>query len=165
MKMLRALRHATFLPWQVSRSFPADTLHAIEKAIEGSEARHAGELRVVVEGALHPLAALRGQSGRERAIEVFSSLRIWDTAHNNGVLVYLLMADQNIEIVADRGIQACVGDPVWAALCRRLEARFRQRQFHDGMLECIAEITRELANHFPPDGHPHNELPDRVVLI
>lgn len=165
MSVLRVLKHAFCLPWQLGRAFPAAALRDIERAITASETRHSGELRVVVEAAQHPLAVWRGQTARDRAIEVFSLLRIWDTAHNNGVLIYLQMADHDIEIVADRGIQSRVGDAVWAALCRQLEARFARGEFRDGALDCVEAVTQELARHFPPDGHPHNELPDRVVLL
>ena len=165
MTVLRMLKHAFHLPWHMRRAFPAETLRAIEQAITASETRHAGELRFVVEGAQAPLAVWRGQSARERAIEVFSLLRIWDTAHNNGVLVYLQMADHDIEIVADRGIRARVGDAEWAVLCQQLEARFARGEFRAGALECVEAVTQALARHFPPDGHPHNELPDRVVLL
>ncbi|AOF80433.1 TLP18.3, Psb32 and MOLO-1 founding s of phosphatase family protein [Methyloversatilis sp. RAC08] len=165
MSVLRMLKHAFHLPWQMHRAFPAATLRDIEQAITASETRHAGELRFVVEGAQHPLAVWRGQTARERAIEVFSLLRIWDTAQNNGVLVYLQMADHDIEIVADRGIRARVGDAEWAALCGQLETRFARGEFRDGALECVEAVTQALARHFPPDGHPHNELPDRVVLL
>jgi uncharacterized membrane protein len=165
MNLARCLRHLCAPPWRVGRAFPARTLEAIEQAVEASETRHAGELRVVIEGALHPLAALRGHSGRERAIEIFSALRIWDTAHNSGVLIYLLMADHDIEIIADRGIQSAVGDAEWAALCERLERRFRRSEFGDGMLEAVEAVTQALARHFPPDGNSHNELPDRVVVL
>jgi len=165
MTVLRTLKHAFHLPWQTHRAFPATTLRDIEQAITASETRHAGELRFVVEGAQQPLEVWRGQTARERAIEVFSLLRIWDTAHNNGVLVYLQMADHDIEIVADRGIRARVSDAEWAVLCGQLETRFARGEFRDGALECVEAVTRALARHFPPDGHPHNELPDRVVLL
>lgn len=165
MSLLRMIKHATTLPWQMGRAFPAATLHDIEQAITASETRHAGELRLVVEAAQHPLSVLRGQTPRERAIEVFSLLRIWDTTHNNGVLIYLQMAEHDIEIVADRGIRARVDDAAWGALCQQLEIRFRRGEFRDGALECVEAVTQELARHFPPDGHPHNELPDRVVLL
>jgi len=153
MTVLRMLKHAFHLPWQMHRAFPAATLRDIEQAITASETRHAGELRFVVEGAQHPLAVWRGQTARERAIEVFS------------LLVYLQMADHDIEIVADRGIRARVGDAEWAALCGQLETRFARGEFRDGALECVEAVTQALARHFPPDGHPHNELPDRVVLL
>lgn len=165
MNIARALRHAAFMPWQIGRSFSRETLLVIEQAIKGSENRHAGELRVVIEGALHPLAALRGQSGRDRAIEVFSTLRIWDTEGNNGVLIYLLLADQDIEIVADRGIQAHAGTAMWESLCQRMEERFGRGEFREGVLECIEAVTQEMSRHCPPNGTPHNELPDRVVLL
>ena len=95
--------------WRVNRAFPGDTLTAIDRAIKASEATHRGEIRFAVEGALDIAPLLRGQTARERAIDVFSQLRIWDTEHNNGVLIYLLLADRDVEIVADRGIDAKVG--------------------------------------------------------
>lgn len=165
MTLLRTLKHAFHLPWQRGRAFPARTLADIERAITTSETRHSGELRLVVEAAQHPLAVWRGQTARARAIEVFSLLHIWDTVHNNGVLIYLQMADRDIEIVADRGIRAQVDDATWGVLCQQLETHFRRGAFRDGALECVEAVTQVLARHFPPDGHPHNELPDRVVLL
>ncbi|MFZ5456990.1 MAG: TPM domain-containing protein [Pseudomonadota bacterium] len=161
----RFFRHLFALPWALRRALPARTLEAIELAIEASEARHAGELRFVVENALHPLAVLRGQSGRERAIEVFSALRVWDTEQNSGVLIYLLMADHDIEIVVDRGVRARVPDAHWTALCSELETRFRRSEFHDGALHCVQAITTTLAQHFPGTGAKKNELPDRVLVL
>lgn len=165
MNIAKAFRHAAFMPWQTGRTFSTETLQLIEQAIADSDNRHAGEVRVVIEGALHPLAALRGQNGRDRAIEVFSALRIWDTEDNNGVLIYLLLAEHDIEIVADRGIQAHAGTAIWESLCQRMEARFGRGEFREGVLECIEAVTQEMARHCPPNGHPHNELPDRIVLL
>lgn len=161
----RLIRHLLSFPWRTRRLLPATALEAIEMAIEQSEARHAGELRFVVEHALHPSAVVRGQTGRERALELFSALRIWDTEHNSGVLIYLLMADHDIEIVVDRGIRARVPDAHWAALCQRLEVRFRQGAFQEGALEAVSAITDELVRHYPAEGARHNELPDRVLIL
>ena len=151
--------------WLTRRKLPPAALEAIELAIEASEVRHAGELRFVVEHALHPLAVLQGQTGRARALELFSALRIWDTEHNSGVLIYLLMADHDIEIVVDRGVRARVPDERWAALCHVLEAHFRRGDFQQGALDAVAAITDELVRHFPADGDGHNELPDRVLVL
>ena len=107
----------------------------------------------------------RNQPARERALDLFSHLRIWDTAHNNGVLIYLLLADRNVEIIADRGIDARVGQAGWDAICRDMETEFRPGQFERGVINGIEAVSRHLATHFPPDGLPHNELPDQPVVM
>ena len=151
--------------WMVKRTFPRDTLTAIDKAIKGSESTHRGEIRFAVEGALHIEPLLRGQTARERAIDVFSRLRIWDTEHNNGILIYLLLADREVEIVADRGIDAKVGPEEWEKICRKMETAFRQADFEGGVVGGIQEVTRHLAEHFPPIGDDRNELPDKPVVL
>ena len=102
-------------PWAWRRAFPQTTLDAIEAAIRASETTHSGEIRFAIENSLAGSWVWRGKTGRERAIEVFSNLRVWDTEHNSGVLVYLLLADHDIEIVADRGIAARVDASDWEA--------------------------------------------------
>jgi uncharacterized membrane protein len=148
-----------------NRAFPRDTLMAIEKVIKASEATHRGEIRFVVEGALDIAPLFRGQSARERAIDVFSHLRIWDTGGNNGVLIYLLLADRDVEIVADRGIDAKVGPREWERICREMEAAFRQADYEGGVIGGIREVTRHLAEHFPAIGDDRNELPDNPVVL
>jgi hypothetical protein len=165
MDMKRIVRHLMATRRMVKRAFPRDTLTAIDKAIKASEATHRGEIRFAVEGALHVEPLLRGQSARERAIDVFSQLRIWDTEHNNGVLIYLLLADRDVEIVADRGIDAKVGAEEWERICRKMEAAFRQGDFEGGGIGGIQEVTRHLAEHFPPIGDDRNELPDKPVVL
>ena len=113
MNIKRIAKHLVMTHWHVNRTFPGDTLVAIDRAIKASEAAHTGEIRFVVEGALDSMPLFKGQSARARAIDVYSQLRIWDTEHNNGVLVYLLLADRSVEIVADRGIHAKVGPEGW----------------------------------------------------
>ncbi len=151
--------------WMVHRAFPDDALIAIERAIKEGEAAHRGEIRFVVEGALHIEPLLRGQTPRERAIDVFSQLGIWDTEHNNGVLIYLLLADRNVEIVADRGIHEKVGAQEWEGICREMEAAFRQGNFKEGVVRGIQGVTRHLAEHFPPIADDRNELPDKPVVL
>src|SRR3954447_21369455 len=106
-------RHLLQHHWRVRKVFPPAVLAAIERAIKASEATHSGQIRFVVEGALDGAPLLRNQSARARALDVFSHLRIWDTAHNNGVLIYLLLADRDVEILADRGVDAKVGAAAW----------------------------------------------------
>jgi uncharacterized membrane protein len=165
MDMKRIVRHLMATHWRVNRAFPRATLTAIDKAIKASEEMHRGEIRFAVEGALHIDPLLRGQTARERAIDVFSQLRIWDTEHNNGVLIYLLLSDRDVEIVADRGIDAKVGPEEWEKICRNMEAAFRRENYEGGVVSGIQEVTRHLAEHFPPAGGDRNELPDKPVLL
>lgn len=150
---------------QVDRAFPPPTLLAIEESLKASETKHAGEIRFAVEGALDTVPLFSGQSARERAIDVFSQLRAWDTAHNNGVLIYLLLADRDVEIVADRGIHAKVGAREWEAICRDMEAAFTQADYEGGVLGGIQAVTQHLIRHFPVSGVDQNELPDTPVIL
>ena len=161
----RITKHLIEHRWRVRRIFTPAVLDDIERAIKAGEAAHCGQLRFVVEGALDGRPLFRNQSARARALDIFSHLRIWDTAHNNGVLLYLLLADRKVEIVADRGIDARVGAAGWEAICRDMEANFRSGQFKAGVLKGIAAVSRELAKYFPPDAHPRNELPDKPIVI
>ena len=165
MNIQRVLTHLVMTHWQVSRAFPQQTLIAIEQAIKASETAHAGEIRFVVEGALHSTPLLQGQSARERAIEVFSQLRIWDTEHNNGVLIYLLLADRDVEIVADRGIHSKLGSREWETICRGMEAAFKQADYKGGVISGIQAVTQHLMKHFPAAAAGQNELPDKPVVL
>jgi uncharacterized membrane protein len=161
----RIARHLMMTHWEVKRAFPPDTLAAIGRAIKASETAHAGEIRFAVEGALDVVPLFRGQSARDRAIDVFSRLRIWDTEHNNGVLIYLLLADRDVEIVADRGIHSKVGTPEWEKICRTMENAFRQADFEGGVVNGIQAVTQHLIKHFPLGGDDRNELPDKPVVL
>jgi uncharacterized membrane protein len=165
MSLGRILRHLMQPVWIVRRAFPAHSLEAIRRAIAHSETTHGGEIRFSVEHALDLPDLLRNLSARERAIEVFSDLRVWDTEHNNGVLIYLLLADRDVEIVADRGIHAAVGAPAWEAICRRMEEAFRSDRFEAGVIEGIQAIGEHLQRHFPSAGGGVNELPDRPAVL
>jgi len=151
--------------WQVNRDFPRQTLTAIEQAIKASETAHVGEVRFAVEGALDGTALFKGQSARERALEVFSHLRVWDTEHNSGLLIYLLLADRAVEIVADRGIHAKVGSREWEKICRKMETALRQAKYEDGAVSAIQEVTQHLLKHFPASGAGRNELSDKPVVL
>lgn len=165
MNLQRIGRHLLMTPWQVRWAFSRSALAAIENAIQVAERAHGGEIRFAVEGALDLMPLVRGQSARERAIEVFSQRRIWDTEHDNGVLIYLLLADRDVEIVADRGIHAKVGAPAWEAICRRMEAAFRQSRYEQGVIEGIEAVAAHLTTHFPARGPDRNELPDRPLVL
>ncbi len=165
MNIRRIGRHLLEYRWRVRRIFPPQVLSAIEQAIRAGEATHSGQVRFVVEGALDGAPLFRDQSARERALDIFSQLRIWDTAHNNGVLIYLLLADRNVEIVADRGIDAKVGAAGWEKICAEMERNFRAGNFAGGVIKGIQAVSRQLATHFPRHGGGKNELPDTPVVI
>ncbi|HKQ31319.1 MAG TPA: TPM domain-containing protein [Burkholderiales bacterium] len=164
MNLRRLWRHYLTPPWWVRRTLSPAALARIEAAIRESEKTHNGELRFAVESALGTAALLRAQPARERALEVFAALGVWDTEQNNGVLLYLLLADRDIEIVADRGVHAKVGAPEWERICRLMENHFRTGQFEAGVLAGIREISEHLARHYPGDGRA-NELPDAPIVL
>ena len=151
--------------WRARRLFTPKVIANIEQATKAGEATHSGQVRFVVEGALDGAPLFHDQPTRERAIDIFSHLRIWDTEHNNGVLIYLLLADRVVEIIADRGIDAKVGAEGWARICRDMEADFANGRFEAGAIKGIEAVSRELAKHYPPTGPHRNELPDKPVVI
>jgi uncharacterized membrane protein len=161
----RFARHLATDHHAVRRAFPREALARIEAAIGAGERHHAGQVRFVVEAALPLSLVLSRQTPRERALDVFSRLRIWDTEGNSGVLVYLLLADRRVEIIADRGIHRKVGDAEWGSICRTMETAFRERRFADGAVAGIAAVSALLAQHFPSAGAATNELPDQPILL
>jgi uncharacterized membrane protein len=165
MNAKRLLKHLVTTQRQMKASFSAETLQNIEAAIKESESEHAGEVRFAVETALDPIALIRGETPRARAVELFSNLRIWDTEHNCGLLIYVLLADRAVEIVADRGIHAKVGEAEWTRICRQIEEAFRQKDFRGGAIGGIQSVTQHLKTHFPSRIGDQNELPDRPVVL
>jgi uncharacterized membrane protein len=158
-------RHLLEHRWRARRIFPPKVLATIEAAIKAGEATHSGQIRFVVEGALDGAPLFRDQPARERALDIFSQLRIWDTAHNNGVLIYLLLADRDVEIVADRGIDAKVGAAGWEKICTDMETEFKAGNFARGVIQGIEAVSKQLAAHYPGQGVGRNELPDAPVVI
>jgi uncharacterized membrane protein len=165
MSIGRILRHLLEHRWRERRIFTPKVLARIEAAIKAGESTHSGQIRFVVEGALDGRPLFRNQPARERALDIFSQLRIWDTAHNNGVLIYLLLADRDIEIVADRGINGKVGTEGWEKICAVLEKEFRAGLFEYGVIRGIQEVSLVLAQHFPKEPGGQNELPDAPVVL
>jgi uncharacterized membrane protein len=163
--IIRFIKHTFSNPWQVKSRFSAEALRNIEKAISASEKQHAGEIRFVVEAGLHPYEILCKKTPKKRAIELFGRLNIWDTEYNNGVLIYLLLADRDVEIVADRGIDKHVGNDGWEAICRDMEALFRKAEFEAGVLQGIAEISAELEKYFPQNGASKNEVSNKPIVM
>ncbi len=165
MNVPRIIKHLFFGDWQVRRAFPPASLHAIEAAIQSGEKNHCGEIRFVVEASLEGAPLWKEQTAHERAIDVFSQLRIWDTEDNNGVLIYLLLADRSVEIIADRGIHARTGSARWASVCRDMELALSKSEFQTGTLVGIASIARVMGQHFPAQKKRTNDLPDAPVVL
>jgi uncharacterized membrane protein len=162
---MRWIKHLFLDDFAVRRAFPKSALQAIAAAIAKQEQRHRGELRFVVEGGLPIAPFLAGRTAHERAIDLFSELRIWDTQHNSGALIYLLLADRRVEIVADRGIDARVGSATWDAICREMQSNFAAGRFEAGAIFGIEAISDLIATHFPPGDENPNELPDTPVVL
>lgn len=151
---------------RVRRRFPQGTLDAIHKAIAAAERRHCGEICFAIENTMPWRHLARGRSPRERAQEVFAQLRVWDTEHNSGVLIYVLLAERTIEIVADRGIAARVPQADWQAVCERMRARFAAGDYQSGAVEGVNSVGDILARHFPAEGTAQeNELSDAPVVL
>lgn len=165
-RLLRMLRHLCSTRAGTRRLFPAAVLTQIESACTAAEARHAGEIRFAVETSLPLRALVHGMTPRQRALDVFAHLHMWDTEHNNGVLIYLLRADRALEIVADRGIDARVTPEEWHALCRAVEAEYRAGQFARGSEAAVAGVASLLERHFPARRESAtNELPNQPILL
>ena len=162
---MRVLRHLLALPGAVARAFPSEGFQRIEQAIREGEKLHDGEVRFAVEAALDPAQLWRGVSARSRAIEVFSALGVWDTERNNGVLLYLLLAERDVEIVADRGFNGKVSAAEWELICRRMEGALREGRHAEAVVEGIEGISQLAARHFPPRPGARNELPDAPARV
>jgi uncharacterized membrane protein len=165
MEIKRIVRHLLLTRWNVKAAFPPRTLHAIEKAIQASHRAHIGQVRFAVEGALQIDELLTDTSARERAIDVFSQLRVWDTEHNNGVLIYLLLADRDVEIVADRGVHAQVHAAEWETICQSMEANFRLGNYEAGVLQGVEQVSELLKRHFPAQQERRSELPSKPAVL
>jgi uncharacterized membrane protein len=161
----RLWRHFITDRGSVRRAFPAAELDRIEHAIAKGEVTHAGQVCFAIEAALPLQRVWHDLQPRQRALEVFGSLRVWDTEANNGVLLYVLFADRSVEIVADRGIHAAAGDAAWDQICSKVTQKFRDGKFADGVEEGIADIAAVLALHSPRTGPGRNEISDRPVVL
>jgi len=162
---MRVLRHLCTPFWLLRLRYPAAVLEQIRRRIEAVESRHPGELRFVAEHALDLGELLAGLTPRERALEVFSLLRVWDTERNNGLLIYVLHAEHAVEIVADRALARVVPQERWDALCRMVEERFRAGDHAGGALAAVDAAAALLDEYFPGVASDPNELPDQPLLL
>ncbi len=161
-RLQRLLRHRWVDDADLRRALPAKVLASLQAQVAASEQRHSGEICLHIETGLPWRAVWRGTTARERAVALFGKLRVWDTEHNNGVLIYLLMADNAIELVADRGLMRKVPQATWEALVARMGDAFREGQFERGLRQAIEQVSTLLEQHFPlaPGQANPNELPD-----
>jgi uncharacterized membrane protein len=162
-RWLRILKHRWLDETDAERAFDEAALQRLAQRVKASEKRHSGEIRVCVEAGL-PLSYLwRDAPARERALAMFGKLRVWDTQHNNGVLIYLLLAEHAIEIVADRGLNERVGELQWRAVVEQLREALRAGRFEQGLNDAIDAVDALLAQHFPlaPGALNPDELPNR----
>ncbi|MDB5846347.1 MAG: hypothetical protein JWP29_99 [Rhodoferax sp.] len=165
-KIRRTLRHRWLDEDDARRALPPDLLARLTQRVGASEKRHTGQIRICVEAGL-PLSYLwRGATARERAVMLFGKLGVWDTEHNNGVLVYLLLADHAIELVADRGLNQHVTPVQWTAMVERMRVPLREGRFEEGLTQALEEVSAVLVQHFPAEatGTRLNELPDAPVF-
>jgi uncharacterized membrane protein len=165
-RLLRTLKHRAFDDTDTRRAIGPAMLERLRQRVAASERHHSGEIRVCVEAGL-PLSYLwRELSARDRAVTMFGKLRVWDTEHNNGVLIYLLLAEHAIEIVADRGLNAHVSHEDWARIVDHMREAFRARRYEEGLNAAIDAVDALLVQHFPLGAEQRNpnELPDEPVL-
>ena len=163
----RWLRHTFASRGAARRVFPPAALGRIEAAVTASERHHSGEIRVAVEGALEPGEVARGKTPRERALEVFAALGVWDTEANNGVLIYVLLADHDVEIVADRGYNGRVAAAEWTRVCEDMQREFRAGRCAEGVVLGVEAVGRIVGSHFPrhPGQRDEDELPNRPARL
>jgi len=159
------LRHLTCSARRTRILFNPSVLAEIERAITTAEAQHAGEIRFAIETALPLWALWRSMTPRQRAVELFARLHVWDTEANNGVLIYLLRADRAVEIIADRGIHARVGASEWERVCREVESHYRAGRYAEGSRAAVTGVAGLLALHFPSGRSSGNELPNQPILL
>ncbi len=164
-RLKRILRHALSTRFHARRAFPPLIIEHITAKIAEVERTHSGEIVFAVEAHLDPVDLLRNKSARQRALELFSSLRVWDTEANNGVLIYVLLADRDVELVADRGVDIHVGREVWNEVCRKMEDCFRACDYEGGVFLAIEEVSSHLARHFPKNPEDINKLSNKPVMI
>ena len=165
MKLRRLARHLLSFRSRLGRGFDASTRRAIQEAVEASERTHRGEIRFAVESRLDAASVWSAKTARERALELFAGLRMWDTAENSGILVYVLLADRRVEIVADRGYAGGVTEEQWREICHTIEGAYGEGRFREGSVEGVHACARHAVRLFPSEGSDANELADEVVVL
>ena len=164
--LMRMLRHRWLDESDTRKAIPRELVERLAGRVAASEKRHTGEVRIFVEAGLPMSYLWRSATPRERAVAMFGKLRVWDTELNNGVLIYLLLAEHAIEIVADRGLARHVAADEWRAIVSRMGAALHEGRFEDGITQALEEVSALLVQHFPAAAGEinDNELPDEPVL-
>ena len=164
--LVRILRHRWLDESDTRKAIPPQLVDRLMHRVAASERRHSGQIRIYVEAGLPMSYLWRGAGARERAVALFGKLRVWDTESNNGVLIYLLLAEHAIEIVADRGIDRHIPLEDWQAMIAHMRAAFREGRFEEGLTQALEEISAVLVEHFPlaPGESNPNELPDTPTV-
>ena len=163
MNIKRLLRHFIVTHWYVRRLFSKSVLDAVAAQVTQCESTHGGEIRVAIETDLSTHALLRNQTTRQRAIEVFANLHVWDTQVRNGVLIYVCFADRAIEIVVDRGYDGKISNQEWAVICATLQQDFLRGDYQQALCKAIRSVSELMARYYPKTDS--NELPDRPVML
>jgi uncharacterized membrane protein len=165
-RIQRLFRHRWLDESDTRRALPPQVLQRLAAHVAASEQRHSGEIRIFVEAGLPFSYVWSDATPRQRALAMFGKLGVWDTEHNNGVLIYLLLAEHAIEVVADRGLNRHVRDARWAEIVQRMSGAFRDGRYEEGLRQAVDEVTALLVQHFPlaPGATNPNELPDEPVL-
>jgi uncharacterized membrane protein len=161
----RLARHSCYGAGDTKRTVPAAMRARLQASISASEAQHSGQIRLCVEAALPISYIWRGLAARARAVTLFGKLRVWDTERNNGVLIYVLLAERKIEIVADRGLIHHVDSHAWQAVIHQMRVAFKAKRFEEGLAFAIEQVSQRLINHFPDITQHANELPDAPVIL
>ena len=164
-RLKRQWRHWFATAARGRRMFPPASLSAIANAIAAGEQRHRGELRLIVEHAMPSDAIWAGLTNRQRAIALFAEYGVWDTEDNCGVLIYVNLADQKVDIVVDRNIGRKIDPATWQQVCRTMTAGFARGDFQASTLAAIEQVNALLAAQFPANGARANELPDQPVVL
>ena len=165
MPITRIFKHLLYPGWRLHQKFSENGLDIIEATIQSSEKNHSGEIRFAIESSLPVKSLFLNETSRERAIDVFSKLRVWDTEDNNGVLIYLLLADHKVEIIADRNITKVVDQAEWNRICQQMETQYKANHFSQGVTTGIEEVGKLLNQHFPTSENDINELSNKPVIL
>lgn len=163
--MSRLLKHLLHTPFTTRRAFPASLQETLRQLVAEGEQTHRGEIRFVVEGDWPLLDVLGKKTTRERALEVFGQARVWDTHENTGLLVYVLLCEHKVEILADRGLHAAAGSGTWESLCAELSAAYQGGRFEEGSVTLLRQLNTLLRGHFPAENGNPNELPDMPIVL
>lgn len=164
-KFSRALRHLLSTRYSGRKAFPCATLTAIQQAITAGESVHRAEIRLIVEPSLELSAVLAGIGSRDRAHELFAQYGIWDTEENCGILIYIDLADHQVEIVADRGIARLIPAHHWQAVCKTMTTGFARGEYHDSVIAGIRQLNTVLHDYFPEGEAQSNQLSNQPILL